>query len=125
MARTLLPHGVIVAEYLLDAAALYGGLLLSQAPSEPRCVDACWGFNLFLLGLLISGEMALSVGLLVGLVVLTIRMRRARLAHQPLQSRAATVGVASRAAVVGLVWGLVALPVLWCGGLLLLWLRDS
>jgi hypothetical protein len=119
-ARTLLPYGVIVAEYLLAAGVLYGGVLLLRPAVEAHtCVDSCFP-GLFLLLVLIGGLMVLSVGLLVGLVVLTVRLRRARDTEGQLQTGKAVAGAATDAAVTGLVSGLASLPILYIGGLLLL-----
>ena len=123
--RALLPYGVVTAQYLLAASALYGGvLLLRPEPSAQPCVECHLGASWFLALVLICGALVLPVGLLVGLVMLTVRLRRARRAKELPQSASAIAGMASRAAVTGFVWGLVTLPVLCCGALGLFRLRS-
>jgi len=118
IARALLAYGVIVAEYLLALGAPYGVVwLFASRPKPPQCVDTCWGGGLVLAVLLVCGAVALSVGLLVALVLQTVRLIRAARRGQLLPPGRAMVRMASRTAGIGLASGLVALPVVCCGGL--------
>jgi hypothetical protein len=97
MFRALLAYGVMVAEFLLAAGALYGlAWLMSTRPRPTQCADSCWGGGLVLVLLLICGLIALAVGLLVALVLLTVRLRRAGRRGQLLASGTAMVRMASR-----------------------------
>jgi hypothetical protein len=116
IARALLPYGIILGEYLLTIAALLGVVWLMATRPTPQCVDSCWGGNLVLAVLLICTMIALSLGLLVALVLLTVRLSRAGRRRQ-LPSGTAMVCMASRTAGMGLAGGLVAVPVVVCGGL--------
>jgi hypothetical protein len=116
IARALLPYGVIVGEYLLTIGALFGIVWLMATRPTPQCADTCWGGALVLVVLLICAVIALSLGLLVALVLLPVRLRRAGRRGQ-LPSGTAMVRMASRTAGMGLAGGLVALPVVVCGGL--------
>jgi hypothetical protein len=100
MARVLLPYGVIVAEYLLVASAVGGGVLMKRpVPPAHSCSYSCRSG-----GPIVWGAMVLSVGLLVGTVVLTVRLRRARRADRLLPATV-LLRAATRAAATGLVWG--------------------
>jgi steroid 5-alpha reductase family enzyme len=118
IARALLPYGVIVAEYLLTIGAACGVVwLIVSAPKPSECVDTCWGGGLILLILLVCAVIALTVGLLVALVLLTVRLRRLARRGQLLPSGTAMVRMASRTAAIGLASALAAIPVVVCGGL--------
>jgi hypothetical protein len=118
--RVLMPYGVIVAEYLLAGGAIYGVVwLFATEPKPAQCADTCMGDTAGLVVLLICGAIALTVGLPAALVLLTVRLRRAGRQGQLLSSRKAMVRMASRTAGIGLACGLVAIPVVCCGGIAL------
>jgi hypothetical protein len=78
-------------------------------------VDSCWGNAVLVGSLLVSGAIVLGVGLLAAITVVTLGVRRHRRAGYPPGSVWESVSTASRAAGVGVLWGLMALPVLACG----------
>lgn len=122
--RLLLPYAIVVAEYLLAAALLYTAIsVMTPPPRSHTCVDACWGTAFLLTLLAISGAAVLSVGLLVAVALVAVRQRRGRRAGPETEPWRRAAGAASRAATRGVLWGLVALPGLWCvtiGGLRML-----
>jgi len=98
-----LTYGLVIAEYLLAAGALYGAVRI--AIPLPRGLQGRALLATF-------GEIALATGLLTALTTLTIRLRRA--SDQDRQrSEWTLMSAAARAAGTGLLCGAIALVVVW------------
>ena len=112
--RAATMYGVLAAEYLLAAGALYGLVRFAATHPAHSCED-CWNGLVFGVAL-IWGEIALAIGLLAGLIILTVKLWRTR-AQQQSPSSWRLMSVASQAAGWGLVCGASSVLVACFGGL--------
>jgi hypothetical protein len=112
--RVVTTYAVLVAEYLLAAGALYGLIWFAATHPTHSCVD-CWNGLVFGVALIWT-EIALAIGLLAGLIILTVKLRRTRAQDQP-PSSWRLMSVASQAAGWGLVCGAASVLVACFGGL--------